>query len=61
MKTKLKISLQMVFKSKKSRKQLEAMQAAKEHLKERQLLRRSASKLQKKKLAPKFFMGKRVA
>ena len=50
----------MVFKTKKSRKQLEAAQAAKDHLRERQLVRRSANTLKKKKIAPKFFMGKKV-
>jgi hypothetical protein len=56
-----KISFQMVFKAKRSRKQMEAAEAARDHRLERQSVRRSASGLQKKKLAPKFFMGKRVA
>jgi hypothetical protein len=51
---------QMVFKAKKSRKQMEAAEKAREHRKERQSVRRSASTLAKKKIAPKFFMGKRV-
>ncbi len=50
----------MVFKAKRSRQQLEAAAELKEHRKERQQLRRSASSLQKKKLPPKFFMGRRV-
>jgi len=51
----------MVFKAKRSRKQMEAAEAARDHRLERQSVWRSASGLQKKKLAPKFFMGKRVA
>ena len=50
----------MVFKAKRSRKQMEAAEKAREHRKERQSVRRSASTLAKKKIAPKFFMGKRV-
>ena len=51
----------MTFKAKKSRHQLKAEAEAKAHREERLSLRRSASHLKKKRLAPKFFAGKRVS
>jgi hypothetical protein len=51
---------QMVFKSQKSRKQLQSEEAERQHRQERQEVRRSASSLQKKRIAPKFWDGKRV-
>merc|ERR1712212_305549 len=46
---------QMVFKPKKSRNQLMQEEKDKEHRKERQELRRSASGLKKDKIKPKFW------
>ncbi len=51
---------QMVFQSKKSKRQLQQEAEAKRHRQERQELRRSASGLKKDRIAPKFWMGKRV-
>jgi len=51
---------QMVFKPKKSRNQLMQEEKDKEHRKERQELRRSASGLKKDKIKPKFWKGKRI-
>lgn len=51
---------QMVFRAKKSKKQVAEELAAKKHREERQQVRRSASSLKKDKIAPKFWMGKRV-
>ena len=52
---------QMTFKATKSRGQLKAAADAKAHREERLSVRRSASHLKKKKLAPKFYQGKRVS
>merc|ERR1712062_409424 len=51
---------QMTFDVKKSKYAIKAANDAKMHREERLALRRSASGLRKKKLPPKFYMGKRV-
>ena len=51
---------QMVFKVKKSRKQILQEEQEKEHRRERQEVRRSAAFLKKDKIKPKFWNGKRV-
>ncbi len=51
---------QMVFKEKKSAKQLTRERQEKEHRQERLELRRSASSLKKDRIKPKFWNGKRV-
>ena len=51
---------QMVFREKKSKKQLMKEQQEKEHRLERQELRRSASSLKKDRIKPKFWGGKRI-
>ena len=51
---------QMVFREKKSRKQLQQEEDQKAHRQERLEVRRSASGLKKDRIKPKFFRGKRV-
>ena len=51
---------QMVFKPKKSRNQMMQEEKEKEHRKEREEVRRSASGLKKDKIKPKFWKGKRI-
>ncbi|XP_040569983.2 nucleolar protein 10 [Lepeophtheirus salmonis] len=51
---------EMSFELKKSFSQLRREKEMKEHREERESVRRSASHLKKKKIAPKFWMGKRV-
>ena len=51
---------QMVFKAKKSRKQLEQEEKDKQHRKERLGVRRSASSIKKDRIKPKFWNGKRI-
>ncbi|CAB4067117.1 NOL10 [Lepeophtheirus salmonis] len=51
---------EMSFELKKSFSQLRREKEMKEHREERESVRRSASHLKKKKIAPKFGMGKRV-
>ena len=51
---------QMVFREKKSRKQLQQEEDNRRHRQERQEVRRSASGLKKDRIKPKFFRGKRV-
>ena len=50
----------MVFREKKSRKQLQQEEDQKAHRQERLEVRRSASGLKKDRIKPKFFRGKRV-
>ena len=51
---------QMVFREKKSRKQLMQEERERQHRQERQEVRRSASGLKKDRIKPKFYRGKRI-
>ncbi|QQP37947.1 Nucleolar protein 10like [Caligus rogercresseyi] len=51
---------EMSFEASKSFSQIRREKEMKEHREERQAVRRSASHLKKKRIAPKFWMGKRI-